>query len=128
MLKPIENAYSEAFSPFHNLGQSATQQEFLVTAAVMIILYSIFGLVLEVFYFFQQLHIYLFDIATWVDVPLFICAIIFTSVFHSDCLCPQEWQWQVGVVTVFLMWVHLILYMRRMRVLGESISLWYIYS
>ena len=92
---------------------------FLLGAAVLIILYSICRLILEVVYFIQQLHHYVLDIATWVDVPLFICAIIFTSVVRNDCYCPQEWQWQVGIAAVFLVWAHLILYMRRMRVLGE---------
>ena len=92
---------------------------FVETAAVIIILYSLLRLVLEVGYFLQQLHQYFLDMSTWVDVPLFICAILFVSVFQRDCLCPREWQWEVGIIAVFLVWAHLILYMRRMRVLGE---------
>ena len=92
---------------------------FLEIAAVLIILYSIIRLVLEFGYFTQQLYLYFFDIATWVNVPLYIFAIIFVSIFGRECLCPPEWQWQVGIAAVFLVWAHLILYMRRMRVLGE---------
>ena len=100
-------------------GQSAMEQDFLVVAAVLITVYSVCQLILEVVYFFQQLHHYVLDIATWVGVPLFICAIIFASVVLNQCHCPQEWQWQVGIAAVFFVWAHLILYMRRMRVLGE---------
>ena len=92
---------------------------FLVVAAVLIILYSLVGLVFEALYFYQQLYLYIFDIATWVNVPLYIFAITFVSVFGKECLCPLEGQWQVGIAAVFLVWVHLILYMRRMRVLGK---------
>ena len=94
---------------------------FLEAAAVLIILYSIFRLIFEVVYFYQQLYLYFFDIATWVNLPLYIFAIAFVSVFGKECLCPLKGQWQVGIAAVFLVWAHLILYMRRMRVLGMLI-------
>ena len=122
-------------------GQSTMEKNFLVGAAVLIILYSICRLILELVFFIQQLHHYIatfhmchnlclcgfiqqlyhyvLDIATWVGVPLCICAIIFASVVGNQCHCPQEWQWQVGIAAVFLVWAHLIFYMRRMRLLGE---------
>ena len=56
---------------------------------------------------------------TLVEVPLYVSAIIFAAVFDRECLCPRDWQWQVGIAAVFLVWVDLILYMRRMRVLGK---------
>ena len=104
-----------------SIGLSSSQKMFLEAAAVLIILYSIFRLVFEVVYFYQQLYLYFFDIATWVNLPLYIFAIAFVSVFGKECLCPLEGQWQVGIAAVFLVWAHLILYMRRMRVLGMLI-------
>ena len=101
------------------LGLSSSQMMFLVAAAVLIILYSIIRLALEALYFYLQLHLYFFDIATWVNVPLYIFAIAFVSVFGRECLCPLEGQWQVGIAAVFLVWAHLIINMRRMRVLGK---------
>ena len=95
---------------------------FLKAAAVLIILYSIIQLGFEMLFFSQQLYMYLLDIATWVNVPLYILAIAFVSVFGRECLCPLEGQWQAGIVAVFLVWAHLILNMRRMRVLGETIT------
>ena len=92
---------------------------FLEVVAMLIILYSIVRLGFEVLYSYQQLYLYFLDIATWVNVPLHIFSIIFVFVFRAECLCPYEWQWQVGIAAVFLVWVHLILYMRRMRVLGK---------
>ena len=52
------------------------------------------------------------------EVPLFVSAVIFAVVFDRECLCPRDWQWQVGIVAVFLVWIDLLLYMRRMRILG----------
>ena len=96
---------------------------FLKAAAVLIILYSIIRLFIEAVYFYQQFYLHFFDIATWVNVPLYIFAIVFVSIFGKECLCPLEGQWQVGIAAVFLVWVHLILYMCRMRVLGKMIIL-----
>ena len=95
---------------------------FLEAAAVLIILYSITQLFIEALYFSQQLYLYFFDIATWVNVPLYILAIAFVSVFGRECLCPLEGQWQVGIAAMFLVWAHLILNMRRMRVLGKMLA------
>ena len=48
---------------------------------------------------------YIFE---WMEIILFICSIVFVWVFHADCLCPLTWQWQIGVVAVFLGWIDLI--------------------
>ena len=96
------------------------EQEFLVVAAVLITIYSICRLILELVSFFQQLHHYVLDIANWVVVPLSICSIIFASAVRNQCHCPYQWQWQVGIAAVFFVWAHLILYMPRMIVFGES--------
>ena len=34
------------------------------------------------------------------EIGLYVCSIIFTWVFHVDCLCPLTWQWQIGVVLI----------------------------
>ena len=98
---------------------SADDTNFIQTAAGFIIFFSIIGLILEIGRFVHHLHNTLSDFDTWVEVPLFIFAIMFVAVFDRECLCPRDWQWQVGIVAVFLVWVDLILYMRRVRVLGK---------
>ena len=92
---------------------------FLKATAVLIILYSIIRLSVEALFCYQHFHLYLFDIATWVNVPLYVSAIAFVSVFGNECLCPLEGQWQIGIAAVFLVWAHLILNMCRVRVLGK---------
>ena len=106
---------------FYLIDLIVTDVVFLAVAAVVIIIYSIIRLILEFAYFCQQRLHYYSEITNWgVNIPLYICAIIFVSVFRSNCFCPQVWQWQIGIVAVFLVWAHLILYMRRMRVLGKT--------
>ena len=39
-------------------------------------------------------------------------------VFHVDCLCPLTWQWQIGVVAVFLGWIDLIVFISKFPFTG----------
>lgn len=41
---------------------------------------------------------------------------MFVWVFHVDCLCPLNWQWQVGVVAVFLGWIVLLFFISKLRI------------
>ena len=101
-------------------GLTGNEMRFLLAAAVLVIVYSIARLLLEVGQFIQELHLYFLEVTAWIEVTLFICAIIFASAVGRECLCPTEWQWQIGVVAVFLVWAYLILYMRRLRILGKT--------
>ena len=101
-------------------GLTGDRKHFLRAAAVIIILFSITRILLEIFQLLQLRHLFFADFANWVEMPLFILTIIFASVFHSECLCPQEWQWQAGILALFLAWADFILYMRKMRVMGKK--------
>lgn len=61
---------------------------------------------------------YIFDWINWMEITLYICAIIFVWVFHVDCLCPLTWQWQIGVVAVFLGWIDLIVFISKFPLTG----------
>ena len=106
---------------FFSAGLKIRDILFIKAAAGIIILFSTARLVLELLWLIRQVHLYFadFGMCTLVEVPLFVSAIIFAAVFDRECLCPRDWQWQVGIAAVFLVWVDLILYMRRMRVLGK---------
>lgn len=103
--------------------KSSPETAFLVVAAGVIIAICILRLILEAARFIyhvntSQLGDYITDLANWVELPLFICTVLFTTVYHRECLCPRGWQWQVGIVAVFLAWTDLVLYMRKLRLLG----------
>lgn len=48
----------------------------------------------------------------------YICTVIFVWVYHNQCLCPLDWQWQVGVVALFLGWINLILFVSKLPYIG----------
>lgn len=91
---------------------------FLQTAAILIIIISITRLALECYQFIQLVQDYFSDLSNWVEIPLFICSIIFALVFDHECLCPRGWQWQIGILALFLAWLDLIFFMRKVRLMG----------
>jgi transient receptor potential cation channel subfamily A protein 1 len=57
---------------------------------------------------------YLKDWVNWIELTLFTTSIIFVVIFFTDCLCPMGWQWQLGAMAVFLGWLDLILFLRKL--------------
>ena len=51
----------------------------------------------------------------WIEIPMYACAIIFISVYATDCYCPYGWQWQVGVAAMLLAWIDLINLIRKLQ-------------
>ena len=101
-------------------GLSDHDVHFIRGAAIIIFICSVIRLIMEISRLVRQLHLFFVNFDTWVEVPLFIFAISFAAVFNRECFCPGDGQWQVGIAAVFLVWVDLILYMRRMRILGKQ--------
>ena len=64
---------------------------------------------------------YLQHWVTWLKLPLYFSSITFVSVFASPCLCVHNWQWQLGVVSVFLAWIVLITYLQKWSLTGMYI-------
>ena len=61
---------------------------------------------------------YLKNLENYLEVSLFIFTIIFASVRSNKCYCTQSWQWQIGVIAVFLSWITLIFSIRRLPIFG----------
>ena len=48
----------------------------------------------------------------WIEVTLFVCSILFASgAYVQCCVCVENWQWQLGALSIFLAWVDLVLFM-----------------
>lgn len=101
-----------------NTDQGYSLLAFLQAAAILIIIISITRLALECYQFIQLVQDYFLDLSNWVEIPLFICSIIFALVFDHECLCPRRWQWQIGILALFLAWLDLIFFMRKVRLMG----------
>ena len=52
------------------------------------------------------------------ELCLYVFSIIFVWVFHDRCLCPFLWQWQLGIVAVFLAWINLMIFFSKFPLTG----------
>ena len=113
----------------HCLGVGSTTTRFIFAAAIIVIVFAVIRLGAEVFQFFQLLPTleYVMDLVNWIEVILFICSILFAFVFFTPCHCPLEWQWQLGVVAVFLAWIDLIIFLRKIPLTGRPLVNIYMY-
>ena len=91
---------------------------FIYISAIVVIISSLCRLVLEGIQFVTQFPGYVLDWINWMEIVLYLFSIIFVWVFHVDCLCPLTWQWQIGVVAVFLGWVDLIVFISKFPLTG----------
>lgn len=74
----------------------------------MVIIFAVIRLIMEACQLCYEQMSYIFDWANYFEISLYILSIIFVSVFQTTCMCPLEWQWQVGVMAVLLAWINLI--------------------
>jgi len=102
----------------YHLGLSIHEYRFLYVGAAVTILTALLRLGLEIFQLCRHPLEYLLDWVNWMEIPLYIFSIIFTFVFATTCLCVYSWQWQIGVVAVFLGWVGLITFLQKWPVTG----------
>lgn len=61
---------------------------------------------------------YFHDWENWIKLVMILFAIIFASVFTTNCLCAHRWQWQIGTLAVFLAWSDFILFIQKIPTFG----------
>ena len=54
----------------------------------------------------------------WMEIIIFLSSIIFVWVYNTECQCALNWQWQVGVIAVFLGWIDLIIFISKFPLTG----------
>ena len=91
----------------------------LYFAAVMVIITAVARLlVVECFQLVRTRYRYFLKIDNCIELLTYVSSIIFVSHFGTNCWCPTNWQWQLGAIAVFLAWINLILFLKRVPLLG----------
>ena len=67
--------------------------------------------------YFTSIHV----LIDWADVPSYTLTIIFSIIFHYDCPCPQAWQWQVGIIGLFLSWLTLLKFANKFPIISKYV-------
>ena len=113
------NLSSSVTYPFiYHLELTIDEYRFLFVGATFTITTALLRLAIEVIQLCRHPLEYLQDWVNWLEIPLYLCSIIFTFVFATPCLCVYNWQWQIGVVSVFLSWIGLISFVQKWPVTG----------
>ena len=88
--------------------------------ATLVIILVIYHLIIEFLLFSSSIAIYirtpknygkapyLRNLQNYVKLLLYMLSLIFVFVYLNECGCPRDWQWQIGLVAMFLGWLHLI--------------------
>ena len=90
----------------------------LYIAAAVVLLSAAARITVEVLQCMKRLHHYLLNVENYIEWPTYVFSIIFVIQFGTNCWCPTNWQWQLGAFGVFLAWINLILFLKRVPLLG----------
>ena len=77
----------------------------VITSAVIVKLFALIRLFMEVLQFGYDPKSYISDWTNLPEVSLYVLSIIFA---WTSRMCPEKWQWQIGVMAVLLGWIYLI--------------------
>ena len=67
--------------------------------------------------YFVSAHVLL----DWADVPSYVLIIIFAFIFFYDCPCPPAWQWEIGIIGVFLSWITLLKFVNKFPIISKYV-------
>ena len=75
-------------------------------------------LVVECYQLVMTHYRYFLNIENYIEVLAYLSSFIFVCHFGTNCWCLTSWQWQLGATGVFLAWFNLILFLKRVPLLG----------
>ena len=111
---------------FYCSGLADSDSAFLTTAAVLIIFFSVIQLSSEVLQFWRRRIQYILDIENWLEVLIYMMSVIFVSrQLDSECFCADRGTWTVGIIAIFLGYMDLVVFLRRVPLTGIAISIMY---
>ena len=73
---------------------------------------------MEFIQFLERLGYYFLNHENWLELFLYSFTLIFLGPLGGACVCPKSWEWQIGALAVFLAWIHLGIFVKKMPQLG----------
>lgn len=105
----------------YNFNLAATTAElkaFLIASSAIVLLVAVARVFFEMIQLVTKRLSYLTDWVNWVEVIQYVTTIIFVVVYNTDSFCVLDWQWQIGVISIFLGWINLILFISKLPGVG----------
>ena len=103
-------------------GLSSNTFSAVYISALLTILMASCRLFIEFIQMFQYKQ-YFTDPINYLELLLYGSTLTFASVLGTPCLCPTNWQWQFGILAVFLGWINLLLFFQKFPEIGIYIVL-----
>ena len=85
----------------------------LICSAVIVIISATARLFVKLFQFWKTRYRYFLHFENYIELAAYLSSVFFVSDFGANCWCPTNWQWQLGAFGVFLAWINLILFLKR---------------
>ena len=99
-------------------------QVFLRFAGTVLLGYCGVRSVTEVLQFIQRRLNYLTEIENYIEILLIISTVIFATAGQAEgCFCVESFAWQFGTLAVFLAWIELINYLKKLPPTGIPINM-----
>ena len=111
----------KVMKPIGVVGISTRRQNGVYAFAAFLLFMVVFRLTLEVIQMWSNFSAYVKSWINYMEMVLYLTSTVFVCVwwvFHFDCLCPTTWQWQLGVVAVYLGWANLIVFVSDIPFIG----------
>ena len=78
----------------------------------------------ELLQFIQRRANYLTEPENYMEILLIVTTVIFALAGQaSDCFCLRGYAWQLGALAVFLAWIDLVLYLKKLPLTGIPINM-----
>ncbi len=114
-----------SFSPCklvkHYIYLAATTDElkaFIIASSAIVLLLALARFFFEIIQLYTKRLSYLTDWINWVEVIQYVTTIVFVVVYNTDNFCVLNWQWQIGVISIFLGWINLIVFFSKLPFVG----------
>ena len=101
-----------------------SSQVFLRFAATLLLVYCGVRSVTELLQFIQRRIDYLTEPENYMEVLMIFSTFIFAITGQAqDCFCLSGFAWQFGALAVFLAWIDLVLYLKKLPLTGIPINM-----
>ncbi|RDD38683.1 Transient receptor potential cation channel subfamily A member 1 [Trichoplax sp. H2] len=88
---------------------------FHIVLQVVVLIFVVINLVKEVYQIFHSGYIYFTSFSNYMEIIMY-CLVILMLIPPN--MTPNDWQWKIGSVALFLAWINLLLFMERISFLG----------
>ena len=103
---------------------SSGEQVFLRFAAAILLGFCGIRTIMELFEFVQRKLQYLQEVENYLEILLIVCTAIFTiEGLAAECFCVGSYSWQFGAMALFLGWIDLIVYLKKLPLTGIRINM-----